>query len=315
MNVRAWAPGKIIICGEHFVVHGGLVLAAALSKGVEVQVEDSDRMVIEAPQLSDSIQSFKPIAEFEPFNKTLNAIDDYLGVNSKFKIKIHSDLPIGAGLGSSSATSVSFVKAVTSALEHDLKREEILDLASVFEKHVHGNPSGIDVRVSNDGGLVLYSKTTGSNSLTFDDSLSLIVSYSGETRNTGAMINHVEKFRSSNPYTFKTMVDSSSNFVDLAVECIQNKNLSLLGSIMQFHHSSLSLLGLSTAKIDIMIDSALKSGSLGAKITGAGGGGCIIVLPKPNQENQIIDSLSDVASESFVTTIPQKGVKLWKKII
>ena len=91
MNVRAWAPGKIIICGEHFVVHGGLVLAAALSKGVEVQVEDSDRMVIEAPQLSDSIQSFKPIAEFEPFNKTLNAIDDYLGAKSKFKIKCNQD--------------------------------------------------------------------------------------------------------------------------------------------------------------------------------------------------------------------------------
>tara|TARA_B100000749_G_scaffold122455_1_gene93476 strand:- start:148 stop:966 length:819 start_codon:yes stop_codon:yes gene_type:complete len=271
-------------------------------------------MVIEAPQISDSIQSSKPMTEFEPFNKTLNAIDDYLGVKSKFKIKVRSDLPIGAGLGSSSATSVSFVKAVTSALEHDLKRDEILELASVFEKHVHGNPSGIDVRVSNDGGLVLYSKSTGSTSLSFNESLSLIVSYSGETRNTGAMISHVEKFRDSNPYTFQAMVNSSSNFVNLAVDCIKTKNLNLLGSIMQFHNSSLSLLGLSTPKIDIMIDSVLKYGSLGAKITGAGGGGCIIVLPEPTQEDQIINTLSKVSDESFITTIPQKGVKLWKKI-
>ena len=152
MKSIASAPAKIILFGEHFVVHGTKAILAAIDKRVTVTSTFTENKIIkinselgttEVP-ISSSHEEVK--SEFRPFiflaNKIINSDQNVNGL----EITIDSDIPIGVGLGSSSACCVAAAASI-SELFKELSSEEILNLSIEAEKTIFPDTSGADCTV------------------------------------------------------------------------------------------------------------------------------------------------------------------------
>ncbi|MBI2184894.1 MAG: mevalonate kinase [Thaumarchaeota archaeon] len=314
MKWAAWAPGKTILIGEHFVVHGAYALAAALTKGVTVQAEPfttskiiSEQGRLRADSLEDAPDPLKPIAA--AVQATLRHLDENRGV----ALTITSDLPRASGLGSSSAVAVASVAATATSLGHQLTKQELAELASVSEKMVHGNPSGVDVAVAIHGGLMLFKKGSTVKPVHLHGTVDLVVGVSGVERRTKVMVEEFAKMKNKYPNSFMGMVNSSSKFSQLAAESLVKRDLETVGSVFNYQHTVLKTFGMSTDLLDKMVEEALRGGALGAKLTGAGGGGSIIALPPNSRAGQVVQALRAVIADAFITKIPAEGVKTWRQ--
>ena len=82
-----------------------------------------------------------------------------------------------------------------------------------------------------------------------------------------------------------------------------------LGDLMNLNHGLLSAIGVSTMKLEILCHTSRNNGALGAKLTGAGGGGCMIALAEepdiPNNEREIRRR----KSESYRVSLTDRGVE------
>lgn len=306
----AEAPGKIIISGEHFVVHGSNALAAAIDKTVKVYSETSDKNSI-LSRVDNQVFNIR-IKPINPVSVVRNKILEYLNRKERIKITIESNIPRGSGLGSSSAISVATAASIASLFGEKLDKKTLYNIAFEGEKIIHGNPSGIDVAASVYGGLILFNKNTVPTNIDLLNKLQIIVSISGKTRQTSRMINHFTSTSNKLPYHFQSLVHSSSVLTHEAVNCLITQDLEKLGAIINFYNSILSSFGLGTEITDRMIETCLEHGAYGAKITGAGGGGSIIAIAPLTKIKIIIDELNSLGFKTFSIELPKQGVSFGK---
>jgi mevalonate kinase len=310
----AKAPGKIIITGEHFVVHGSLALAAAIDKGALVQAEAFEGIEILSKTLGfySSKKGQVPLS-LKPTLEAIKATLEFIGEKKGVRVMIDSDLPVSSGLGSSSAVAVATVAATASAFDHKLSPEEMVNLAMVSERITHGRPSGIDVNVAVYGEVILFKMGEKPRQIKLDKDVEFIVCHSGIERRTSKMVSKFSEMKKSYPNLFASLVASSNYFTEKAAFALMNKDLTTLGAIMNFFHSVLSNLGMSTRELDQLIEKALESGCIGAKLTGAGGGGCIIALPKSGEARVVTESLKRKGIDASIVKLPLGGVKVWQE--
>ena len=311
MIFTAKAPGKIIIAGEHFVVHGSFALAAAIDRGAIVRASLTDRSLIYSKKLGLTAEIPNKVPyRLAPLAEALKATLNYLEERRGVKIEMESYLPVSAGLGSSAAGSVALVAAASSALGHTLKKEEITNLAMVSEKIIHGNPSGIDPAIATQGGVMLFKKGMFQRPIKLETPLDFIVCFSGSGQSTSKMIRKFAQSKYASPSTFKALVDSSSKLVETAASALATGDIKLLASILNFNHTVLSSLGVSSNRLNALVESALKAGCHGAKMTGGGGGGCIIALPRSGEAHNVLEKISKNVVEAWQVRIPKTGVSV-----
>jgi len=280
----ASAPGKIILFGEHFVVHGTKAILAAIDKRVTVTSTftenktikvNSQLGTIEVP-ISSSHEEVK--SEFRPFvylaNKIINSEQNASGL----EITIDSDIPIGVGLGSSSACCVAAAASI-SELFNELSSEEILNISIEAEKTIFPDTSGADCTVCTYGGMIGYPSIEKIDN-TFD--LNLLIANSMIPHSTKRSVEKVSKFKENNEERFSQLCDLETKLIDEVNLALKNKDLTTLGLKMSENQKYLEEIQVSNDTLRDMI-SSLKEISLGTKITGAGDGGCIIALV--NDEN------------------------------
>ncbi len=309
------APGKVIITGEHFVVHGALALAIALDKTVKVgaRIIESNHEVISKTFGSQfKIRGLEAKRNF-PALKTIERTLSFLGSNEKVSITIESEIPNASGLGSSSAVAVATVAAIMRLHGKDIDRQVLFDLAMEGEMVIHGNPSGVDVAVAIYGGAILFKRGATPKILEADPHLEIVVGVSGIRRKTSRMIEMFARVRGETPHFFEAMVRSSDSFTGIAAKAIVSGNVELLGAVMNFYNSVLSYFGLGTNDTDKMVDICLSQGAVGAKITGGGGGGSIIALAPPRIGNKVVEALRESGLEAFLLKVPQLGVRSWEE--
>lgn len=313
MKICAAAPGKIILAGEHFVVWGATALAAAIDKRVTAATElaDEDEIISEnygtRSKITDGIGK-----GLYPITKAIYATKQHVSSKKQVRVTIRSDIPPSSGLGSSSAVAVATVASVAKALGTDLSKREIFGLAMESERIVHGNPSGIDVAVSVYGGILLYKKGEPPKELKVEE-CDAVVGLSGLSRRTAKMISRVAEVRETSPNFFNALVASSSHLSMLASKSMEKGDYDDLASVMTFHNSTLSWLGLSIPTTDEMIEICLENGALAAKITGGGGGGAIISIPKQGKAQDIVRTLKSKGFDAFSVKLPQQGLKVWEE--
>jgi mevalonate kinase len=304
------APGKIIITGEHFVVHGSYALAAAINKRATVRVSGSsghDSEIISDGRRS-SVSSEDGV--FTAAKAVIRKIVAESGNRKEiFRVEISSQIPVGSGLGSSSAISVATAAALVSYLGQRRDLDRISELAHAGEKAVHGNPSGIDTAASLYGGMLLFDRKNQVRPVLVNTALKILVVFSGTTRRTAALISKVNGLRTRYPATFEHLSDASSFLSLQAAEAIAKGDLPRLGELMNLSQASLSWIGVSTSALDKLINEILHSNVYGAKLTGAGGGGSVIAVPKPERAEDILKQVSQAHKISFLTSIPQEGLR------
>ncbi len=314
MKFFARAPGKIIITGEHFVVHDSYALAAAINRGATVEARSHDSLEILSKNLGlKASYPHKVPPPLSPVAESVAATLKFLGIRKGVKLVIHSDLPSGSGLGSSSAVAVASISSVFALAGEQPVSKKVVELAMISERMVHGNPSGIDPTVSCYGGVLLFQKGKSPELLKIERPVEFVVAYSGIGRKTSRLIDKVSKMKASFPHLFSALASSSTTLSRIAGSSIASGDLTTLGSILNFYHMILSRIGASTKVLDSMVETALSSGCLGAKLTGAGGGGCIIALPKPSSSREVLTNLSQISKEVFIVRVPVEGVRVWRE--
>ena len=313
MKSIASAPGKIILFGEHFVVHGTKAILAAIDKRVTVTTtftEDKTIKVnsqlgtLEVP-VSSSHEEVK--SEFRPFvylaNKIINSNQNVNGL----EVTIDSDIPIGVGLGSSSACCVAAAASI-SELFKELSSEEILNMSIEAEKTIFPDTSGADCTVCTYGGMIGYPSIEKIDN-TF--ALNLLIANSMIPHNTKNSVEKVNKFKENDEERFSQLCDLENRLIDEVIIAMKNNDATTFGLKMSENQKYLEEIQVSNDTLRGMI-SSLKEISLGTKITGAGDGGCVIALVKDENMDKV-PALLPKDKECFSAKIDTKGV-VWSTI-
>ena len=96
------------------------------------------------------------------------------------------------------------------------------------------------------------------------------------------------------------------------MEALNNNDLNTLGELMDINHGLLRAIGVSSKELDELVYVAKENGALGAKLTGAGGGGCMIALSKLEDREKISKAICKVGSTPIIAEKADKGVRCWE---
>ncbi|MGP3668132.1 MAG: mevalonate kinase [Candidatus Bathyarchaeota archaeon] len=324
MKTTTIAPAKIIILGEHFCVHGAPALSMAVNLYSKVEVEKltQKKLQIFSENLGVSGEyvkgEFFPIVGevesrkiVEPIRLAVEATLNMLGeVERGFRVKVNSKIPVGVGLGSSASIAVSTIMAVAANLGFKLSKEEICKIAFKAEKYVHFKPSGIDHTTITYGGLILFKDGKLVKQIQPKENLTFIVGNTGVRRSTGVLVKEVDKLKEKKKGLMVKMLTDMENLVFEGLNALESGNLRLLGEVLNKNQEMLSSIGVSHWKLEELIDVARKAGAVGAKLTGGGGGGCMICLTEDKDTLKVVEALKSVSEEVYIVKMDNEGVRV-----
>lgn len=279
------APGKVFLFGEHAVVYGKPGVAMAIKPRVFVTVR----------------KSRNPTRAKSPY---INECFNMLGVRGS--VYVHSQLQSSSGLGSSAAVTVATLSAINDEFDIGHTREEIAEMAFAVEKKVqNGRASPTDTYVSTNGGMVLI--TGNSKRRLPPQSLHIVVGNTMVPHSTAKMVELVGDLQKKHPEIAKPILDAIGAVTLSALHNINNPKE--LGRCMDMNNALLEALGVGHPTSSKLILAARASGAYGAKITGAGGGGCIIALCPRRAKNRVAGAIEACEGRAIITTIDTDGVR------
>jgi len=320
----ARAPAKVIVTGEHFVVHGQPALAAAVNLYSTVAVESGSPGTVEISSSELGIDaSFQTGAIdeknlegpersiLEPLMLVVERTLERAGSKGLgLRLQVKSQIPVGVGLGSSASTAVSTAAAVAHLLGLQLDKGMICELASVQEQYIHGKPSGIDATTTTYGGVVLFRIGQSPNHLQPAEEVRIIIGNTGTARSTGDLVSKVSHRVQLGDRDLIRISDSAGQLTLQAADAYKNKDFQQLGRLMDENHELLRQIGVSTPQLDRLVKAARDAGALGAKLTGAGGGGCMIALSRPAEDKRISKAIDAAGGRSYIVAIDRLGVRI-----
>jgi mevalonate kinase len=274
--------GKVILLGEHAVVHGRPAIAVGIDRGVTAEAKRSDRDLLRLAPWGLEVRP-DPGGE-EPLERAFaTALAGYPD-RPALEVSAQVDLPAGAGLGCSAAIGVATLDAIDEALGIRRSRKQLAAAALAWEEVFHGNPSGIDNTMSAVGGVALFRRGEPLLPLRSKKAMHLAIGYSGQSSSTKEMVAWVARQLQNDPTRVEKAFGAIEVLVRNAKLAIEAGDHVALGQLMDLNHTILSSLMLCTTKLDAMCQAARRAGALGAKITGAGGGGCMFALAADRDE-------------------------------
>ena len=312
MKSKASAPGKVILFGEHFVVYGIKAILCAIDKRITVTAEKSPgkKIFIKSNIGEVEFPINKPTTEIDSplkplyylANKMIEKHDQKTGI----EIFVESEIPSGVGLGSSSACCVAGAAAISKLFEA-ISKEQILELSIEAEKTIFQNTSGADCTVCTYGGLIEYDKENGYSQIKSKPSFHLVIANSNIEHSTDSVVSNVKKFKENNEGKFSELCQQESELINNVMINLKSENLEELGKSMHENQKFLEIIGVSNEKLQEMIKLA-ENTSFGAKITGAGGGGCIIALTDESNLEETIMHLKKKNQDCFSVKIDFRGL-------
>ncbi|KAJ9180217.1 hypothetical protein P3X46_008489 [Hevea brasiliensis] len=374
MEVKARAPGKIILSGEHAVVHGSTAVAASIDLYTYATIsfpiaENDDSLKLQlkdvalefswpigrikealsnlgAPSSSTptscSIESVKSISALvdeqnipEAKIALASGVSAFLWLYTSIRgfksatVVVTSDLPLGSGLGSSASFCVALsaaLLALSDSVNVDAQHqgwsmfgEPDLELLNNWafegEKIIHGKPSGIDNTVSTYGNMIKF-RSGNLTRITSKMPLKMLVTNTKVGRNTKALVAGVSErtLRHPNAMSFVfNAVDSISNDLANIILSPAPDDVSItekeekLEELMEMNQGLLQCMGVSHASIETVLRTTLKY-KLASKLTGAGGGGCVLTLLPTLLSGTVVDKvIAELESCGFQCLIARIG--------
>jgi len=321
--VTASAPAKVILFGEHFVVYGEPAVVTAIDKRVYASagLRHDRRLYVNSADLG--VSGFFVKERFEPergggeararlglVKAVVERVMKSHGQERGLNVGIRSSVPVAAGLGSSAAVAASTAAAVSELLNAGLNREEIFQVAYEAERLVHGTPSGIDPTISTYGGTILFQRDEGFTPIEVEGDIPLVVGNTGIERSTGDLVALVRDKRRRYPTIVEPVIKSGGEIARRAVGALKEGDLHTLGELMNLNHALLCGVGVSNEPLEKLVYAARNAGALGAKLTGAGGGGCMIALAHPELLEEVSVAIQRAGGKTFVARKSSEGVRI-----
>ena len=319
-HVTASAPGKTILFGEHAVVYGKPAIAVAVDRRayVKIEIREDTRTHVNVEELGVSgfLNLKKGTIELEKGEKGRKGILEYVirslmktGTDDGVEVTINLDIPIGAGLGSSAAVTVATILSSSAINNIKLTMDEIAKLAHQVELEVQGAASPIDTTLSTHGGIIYLSRDAQEIvQMDINTEIPIVIGYTSKRGNTGKLVEYVRLKMESHPQIMIPILNSIEALTNGAREAILMNDHQMIGEFMNINHGLLDAIGVNTEELSKMVFAARKSGALGSKLTGAGGGGSIIAYC-PGRVEEVVSSICEFEN-AFKINISQEGVRL-----
>lgn len=282
------APGKLMLFGEHAVIYQKPCIVTAVNQRIYVKVEttDDDLIVVNAPDMkpgnySINLSKLGKIEYPKEFKFILTSIELFFEkhkISTGIKIQTKSEFSSLFGFGSSSAVTVCVIKALSKIFDVKLDNKSLFDIAYQTVLRIQGVGSGFDLAAAIWGGTVCF--VAGGKRITpiKVKTLPLVVGYTGVKADTTTLVRQVAELRKNNIKPIDKIFNSISQIVDKAEKLLKISDYKELGILMNKNQKLLVELGVSSEKLDILIKAANEAGAFGAKLSGAGGGDCMICL-------------------------------------
>ena len=297
--------GKVILFGEHFVVHGvpGIVSAIDSTADAEVKKKGEGITVNDERKGAKGYAAKKRTQQKESIERMLKT----MGINPKkasLEIWLGGNLPGFSGIGASAASSVAIARAIAEEFEMDLSDGRINEAAYEAEKAYAGKPSGIDNTAATYGGLIWFKKNLSGGPNTIEklnirEPVEIIIGNTGIVADTKEMVAGVAARKKNNPEKYNPLFKQAEDVAFTARKALEEYDLKKVGKLMNENHHLLRKIEVSCKELDHLVTIAREQGAFGAKITGGGGGGCMVALT-PREELQ----------EAVATAMEKEGFKV-----
>ncbi|RNA37023.1 mevalonate kinase [Brachionus plicatilis] len=343
-EIKISSPGKIILCGEHAVVYGKKALACSvdlrttltashtsnnffqlilinLNKTVEIKKEDF--MSIRSSPISSEPNAIINHLEKVENDKIVSSLKFFILLDpdlewskiAGLQVLVSSEIPIASGLGSSASystclSSLFFVLGSNRVFsESDL--ETINRNAYYIEKFFHGNPSGLDNSVSTYGNFVVFEKGQIREKFTSDQKLNVLIINSQIPKQTLEQVKKVRSLYEKHTAVLDSLMNTVDILVDKFVQSLKEKSsLDGIKDLVTINQGLLYALQISNQSLNSIVNICEKFG-FGAKITGAGGGGCCItIFDHANRLEELKLCLTENSFLPFETRLGSKGVRI-----
>ncbi len=320
-RIKVTAPGKLMLFGEHAVMYGYPCIVTAVDQ----------RMSLVAGLTSDGNLSLNaPDVGVTNYRKDINNLGsgevpkgarfiefavrrfrDKVGLSSGVSIETQSEFEM-SGLGSSSASVVSTLYALSNLIGRSLSKQELFDLSFNAVLDVQKTGSGFDAASVIWGGTLLF--VTGGKTIQpiLANNLSIVVGHCGIKGETPVMVGRVKEVHEKSPKLFDEIFQLIGEIVSEAKVKLESGTAERVGELANLNQGLLEALGVSTIELSRLIYAARNAGAYGAKLSGAGGGDCITAFVDPNHEKVISKAIESQGGKIISVKPNAEGVRLEK---
>ena len=290
MIVKASAPAKTILFGEHSVVYGEPAIAGAINKRIYVTIKESDngKTIFKSTDLgfeAELLTQHKKYILIKGKPGIIRYVLEALYVvhdHSPIEIILSSEVPIGSGLGSSAAVTVATLAALYRYHQLSFNKKSLAHDAHLIEQAVQGVASPLDTLVSTYGGLIYFSRKRRFEHFNVNFNAPFVIGYTTKHGNTSKMVKDVKNLKIRNSKIINSAISTMGYLTKNAKFAILKRDFDKVGELMNINHGFLDILGVNTLELSRMVYNAREAGAIGSKTTGSGGGGSIIALCSNN---------------------------------
>lgn len=311
-----------MLFGEHSVVYGHPCIVTAVNQRIHMDIEltDNDFFELHAKDvgISGYKKSIKEIGQ-EKIPKgarfveiTVKNILKNHPYSGGVSVTTYSEFSSLFGFGSSSASTVCITNGLSELLDMKLDNKQLFDLSYKTVSEIQGNISGFDIAAGIYGGTLYFITAGAAVEMLAIDPIPLIVAYSGIKADTPTLVRQVAKLKEEKPEFVHTIFNKITELVEEAKTALIEKDWKKIGELMNINQEYLQSIGVSTEKLDNMIGAAKKVGAYGAKLSGAGGGDCIIALAPDEKREQVKKAIQNVGGLILDVQTNAEGAKIEK---
>ncbi len=315
-QVTVSAPGKLFLLGEHAVVFDGHALLTAVDSRLRLRLtydsEAEAKLKIHAPDIG--LEHWEsPLAEVlnrETYTGKSSFIEscfrlfhEQMPLHGCFSVRTQSDFGAELGLGSSSAVVAATLYALSQIFSSNLDRMTLFEMGLQAIQRVQTLGSGADLATAIFGGTIYYVNRVPRRVVQLSvDALPLLLVYSEAKAGTVNLVKQVQARYHQYPAIIEPIIHAMLNVVERGKSAIEAQDWPTLGELMYIQHGLLHALGVDTQALADIVFTAKMHGAYGAKLSGAGGGDCAIVLSAPEQQA----TLEDIFTKKSRRVLPFK---------
>ena len=296
-----------MLFGEHAVIYDRPCIVTAVDQRIRVAAEmtDTKYFKIEAPDVgvaeySEEIGSSVTSEVPQGVRFTATAVRNFYQLHREragVTIRTRSDFSSEFGFGSSSAVTTAALKALSDLFETGISNEELFKLSYKTVLDVQGVGSGFDLAAAIWGGTV-YFRSGGSEITPLDArDLPLIVGFTGIKADTSTLVRQVADLHVRYPDLTDRIFDTMSGIVEEARDALEDLDVQRLGELMDMNQGLLDSLHVSSLELAKLVFAARLAGASGAKLSGAGGGDCMIALSPAQNKTRVEEAIEDAGGK------------------